>query len=209
MGKPIGIGQSHAAISALTANTQWDALDCDILQRVIDDPCEAGKHFTVFLKNGGRVIVGEPKIIPIDRSKRFNPAKFIDEGWKIEEEDERSLALTEIDLTAVRFESMLKDGENRVQGEEKLARLKTAGHIRLDARIFQTLWENQHLIPARWKEQTNGNTTYLFFDGTILRSPRGFRCVRCLYWSGGQWHWLYSWLGNDWGVNSPSAVLAS
>ncbi len=196
-------------MSVLANNADWDGVDGDVLQRVIDDPREAGKHFTAFLKNGGRVIVGEPKVIPIDRSKKFNPAKFIGEGWKIDEEDERSLALTEIDLTTIRFESMLKNGEKRVQGEEKLTRLKDSGYVRLDAKVFQILWENQHLIPTSWKEKTNGNTTYIFFDGTVLRDPHGGRYVLYLYWGDGQWSWDCGWLGNDWDVCDPSAVLAS
>jgi|ERR1035437_87936 hypothetical protein len=161
------------------------------------------------LKNGGRVIISEPKVIKIDRSMSFNPAKFVGEGWKIDEEDERSLALTEIDLTAIRFESVLKDGEKRVQGEEKLTRLKATGHIRLDAKVFQTIRENRHLIPARWKEPTNGNTTYIYFDGTVLRSPDGRRCVLCLCCYDGQWRWSYDWLVLEWSVFNPSAVLAS
>jgi hypothetical protein len=73
MGKPITIGQSHTAMSVLALNTDWDALDSETLQRVIDDPTGVGAQFTAFLKNRGRVIVGEPKIVPIDRTKPFNP----------------------------------------------------------------------------------------------------------------------------------------
>lgn len=162
-----------------------------------------------FLKNGGRVIVGEPKVIPIDRTSAFGPVAFIGDGWSIVEEDERSLKLSEVDLTKVNFETMLKDRESSVMGEEKLKRLKDAGHIRLDAKVFQTLWENQHLIPASWKEPIGGNTIYVFFDGTILRDLSGDRCVLCLYWDGGEWNWHYFWLGLMWFAVRPSAVLAS
>jgi hypothetical protein len=148
-------------------------------------------------------------VITIDRTTPFDPVAFIGEGWKIEEEDERSLALTEVDLTAVRFETMLKDRETYVKGETKLERLKKAGHVRLDAKVFQRLWENQYLIPEHWKEKTNGNTTYIFFDGTVLRDSNGNRYVLYLYWRGGAWDWGVRWLGDGWGVRGPSAVLAS
>lgn len=148
-------------------------------------------------------------LLRIDRSKPFDPAEFIVEGWSIAEEDERSLALTEIDLDQVRLEHMLKPGESWVKGEEKLTRLKDAGFVRLDARIFETLWADQSLIPEKWKEKTGGNITYIFFDGTVLRSPGGRRCVLYLCWNGGQWRWDYRWLGRGWGVSGPSAVLAS
>jgi hypothetical protein len=176
MNKP-SQGQVLNAIAILMNNADWDAVNGTVLQKVIDNPRDAGSQFTAFLKNGGRVIVGEPKVIPIDRTSAFDPVAFIGEGWSIVEEDERSLALGEVDLTKVNFETMLKERESSVVGEEKLKRLKDAGHIRLDAKVFQTLWENQHLIPASWKEPTNGNTTYVFFDGTILRHSRGGRYV--------------------------------
>ncbi len=208
MNKP-SQGQVLNAIAILMNNADWDAVNGTVLQKVIDNPRDAGSQFTAFLKNGGRVIVGEPKVIPIDRTSAFDPVAFIGEGWSIVEEDERSLALGEVDLTKVNFETMLKERESSVVGEEKLKRLKDAGHIRLDAKVFQTLWENQHLIPASWKEPTNGNTTYVFFDGTILRNSRGSRCVLCLYWDDGEWDWRYGWLDDKWDARYPSAVLAS
>ena len=105
----------------------------------------------------------------------------------------------------------LRDKETSVKGEEKLRRLKEGGDIRLDAKIFQTLWENQALIPERWKEKTNGNTTFIYFDGTVLQNSRGNRYVLYLYWLADyeHWNWNVNWLDHDWNVNNPSAVLAS
>lgn len=148
------------------------------------------------------------KVISIDRTLPFDPS-FVGNGWSIVEQDERALALTEINLTEVAFETTLKQGEKKVVGEEKLRRLKEDGRIRLDAGVFKTLWENQHLIPEKWKAQTNGNTTFIFFDGTVLQNSNGNRCVLCLYGRGGGWDWDYRWLDRDWGANNPSAVLAS
>ncbi len=160
--------------------------------------------------------------IVIDRTTPFNPAKFLGEGWSIwrgpangdglsgdEEQDERSLALTEVDLSKVRFETCLRDGEPRINGEEKLKRLREAGHIRLDAKVFQSLWEHKDKIPESWKEKINGNTRFIFFDGTILRSPYGGRLVLYFYWLGGEWSWSFYWLVDVWCGGSPSAVLAS
>jgi hypothetical protein len=99
-------------------------------------------------------------VLSIDRTTPFNPAAFIGNAWTIwrgpadgtgldgdEEQDERSLALTTIDLTTVRIETMLTEGERLITGEERLTRLKEKNHIRLDAKVFQTLWQNQHLHP--------------------------------------------------------------
>lgn len=157
----------------------------------------------------GKVIVGEPKVVAINR--RFNPKKFIGDSWSIlnDERDARSIALTELDLTKVQHVTMLKDGETYINGEEKLGRLKASDYIRLDADIFLTLWENQRLILESWKEKVNGNTRYIFFDGTVLRDSDGYCCVLCLYWYDGAWRWRVRWLGSDWYGSDPSAVLAS
>jgi hypothetical protein len=208
MSKPT-IGQSHTVIQTLATNTNWEVLDHAILQKIVDDPTEAGKQFTAFLKNGGKVIVDGSKIINIDRSQPFDPATFIGSGWSIVEQDERAVALNEIDLTEVMFDTTLEKGEKSIKGENKLNRLKEKGRIRLDAGIFKTLWENQHLIPEKWKEQTNGNTTYIFFDETVLRSPGGDRCVLYLFWIDGEWGWSSRWLEVGFSARSPSAVLAS
>lgn len=148
--------------------------------------------------------------VAINRN-RFNPRKFFVGDWSTlnDETDARSIALTELDLTKVQHVTMLKDGETYVKGEEKLKRLKASDYIRLDADIFLTLWENQHLIPESWKEKVNGNIRYIYFDGTVLRRSGGNRYVLYLYWDDGQWYWNVSWLGHDWGGDSPSAVLAS
>lgn len=146
--------------------------------------------------------------VKIDRSIPFDPKPFIDDEWTIEEQDERSLALTEIELTEVMFDSTLKRGEKSIKGEDKLKRLKEkTNRIRLDAGIFKTLWENQILIPEKWKKQTNGNMTFIFFDGTILRGFDGERSILYLYWSCGRWDWGYDWLEDDRSADDPSAVL--
>ena len=142
-------------------------------------------------------------VISIDRAQPFDLVKFLGEGWAIDEQDEQSLALSEVDFANVRLENMLKKGEVWIKGEEKLERLKKAGYIRLDAKVFQALWENQPLILESWKK------VIVYFDGTILRGPGGDRYVLCLYWPGGQWRWGVRWLGHDGGGCGPSAVLAS
>jgi len=221
---PITIDQSHSVMATLAVNTEWTGIDFEasgLQDLIVRNPKEAGRQFTAFLKNGGKVLVGEPKVITINRG-RFNPAEFIGSGWTIwkgpadgtgldgdEEQDTRSTALTELDLIKVQQVTMLKSGENVVNGEERLKRLKKDGRIRLDAEVFLTLWQNQLLIPESWKEKINGNTRYIFFDGTVLRYSLGNRCVLCLYWVGGRWRWRVRWLDVDWFAGDPSAVLAS
>lgn len=152
----------------------------------------------------------EPKSFIIKRGD-FNPAEFIGTGWSIimKETDARSTALIELDLNKIQQVTMLKEGELSIKGEEKLKRLKESENIRLDADIFLALWRNQYLIPESWKQKVDGNTRYIFFDGTVLRDSVGYRYVLYLCWFGGAWYWRVRWLDLVWGADGPSAVLVS
>ncbi len=189
---------------------------------VFQNPAEAGKEFTLFLQNRARVFIGKIEMMAIDRSKPFDPVEFpsLGKGWSIwkgpadgdgltgeEEQDPRSLALTELNLTTLQLETTLKGDETSIVGEDKLKRLKaTESLIRLDAGIFLTFWNNKHLIPERFKKKTGGNTTYIFCDGTVLRSPHGDRYVLCFCWFGDAWRWDYRRLGRGFGGSDPSAL---
>lgn len=153
-------------------------------------------------------------LLQIDRSKPFDLVVVFNkgfrecfhQGWSIAEEDERSLALTEVDLSKVSFEMMLKTNEKLIGGEERLNRLKNAGYIRLDAQVFQVLWQNQGLIPESWK--IDGG---IFFDGTVVCDFYGDRYVLCLSWDDveDKWCWHYFWLGEDWHTERLSACLTN
>ena len=165
-------------------------------------------------------------VLLVNRTSPFNPAGFIGQrGWTIwrglatsdgltgdEQQDYRSLALTEIDWNRVLFPTCLKGDETSITGEEKLKRLQASGEILLDAKVgeellldYKTNGENSVLEKLRQQH----NVTYLDFFGTILRNPRGNRCVLYLCFSGGQWRWFYGWLGDVWFVFLGSAALAS
>ena len=192
-------------------------MSTDVMQGWIDNP----KGLQKFLE-GLCPPVSEKKVIGIDRTKPFDPA-FIDAGWSFWrgsadgnglegelEQDNRSLALTEVDTSKILLEARLESKETYTTGEERLKRLIAADRICLDFGIFQTLWNNKTLIPTRFREKTNNNRTYVFFDGQTLRSPGGGRCTLYLYLDGGGgWGWGVGWLGGSRRVHDPSVVLAS
>ena len=208
MSKSVSIEQSHNVISVLINNVDWSEQDGKVLQEIIRKPRKAGVQFTAFLKNGAKVVIGKPRVIPIDRSKPFNPTEFMGKGWTVVEEDERSLALTEVDLNKICLEACLEKGETQISGREKLKRLKKADHIRLDAKIFQTLWENKLLIPEAWKEKIDNEIRSIFFDGTVLLSD-GLHFVLYLRWEDGKWIKCCRYLDYGWSVFNQSAVLSS
>jgi hypothetical protein len=203
------VGRLKLAMEILAENVDLDAIDPKDLDLIIQDGYEAGEYFTFFLKTTGQSIVERRKsrLIKINRRNLFNPAQFMDhQGLEIEEQDKRSIILKEIDSSAITLESMLQ-GETVIKGEEHLKRLKNMGHTRLDARVFQTLWENQHLIPEHWKG-TMDDPKHIFFDGTVLKNQHG-RYVISMYWDmDKEWRWTYCRLDiGGWKAEDLSAVI--
>ncbi|OGD32128.1 hypothetical protein A3C91_03185 [Candidatus Azambacteria bacterium RIFCSPHIGHO2_02_FULL_52_12] len=173
----------------------------------------------------GHAEVKMPKRI-ITCAAFFNPAEFLGGGWSIwkgpadgdglsgeEDQDERSLMITELDLAELLFETCLKEKEEYIAGEEKLKRLKTKNSVLLGGRQFLALrqdWQKNGSESAlEWLYETKG-ATYLDFPGLVLRRPDGRRCLLAFCRDGGgRWGWGYYWLGGDWFGDNPSAVLAS
>src|SRR3989338_1645943 len=81
MGKAtVSGGQARSLIGSFSVDTPWEEISVDLQPFIELAPKERGERFAAFVRNGCQLIVGEPKIIKIDRSD-FNPAKFIGEGW--------------------------------------------------------------------------------------------------------------------------------
>lgn len=163
------------------------------------------------------------RVLHIDRSEPFDPAEFMGEGWTIwkgpaggdgltgeEDQDARSLALTEVDLSKIRFE-ITPSGE--LNGEGHLKHAKATSRILLDAKILQVILEkirNEELNLECWHEPLgydggDRQRIMLYFFGTILRSPGGSRCVLYLefptwgnFHAGNREYMNHAWLGIDW-----------
>lgn len=60
----ITLDQSHQVLATLAVNADWASVDFDgsgLQDLIVRNPKEAGRQFTAFLKNGGRVPVAESK----------------------------------------------------------------------------------------------------------------------------------------------------
>ncbi len=79
----------------------------------------------------------------------------------------------------------------------------------LNACILDFLIAHTGFIPESWKKDVAGNTSYIYFWGTIYRLAGGNLCVRSLFWFGGAWNRDFFWLGFDWFGPYPAALLAS
>jgi hypothetical protein len=138
----------------------------------------------------------------------LSPVAFIGKGWSFAEaRNPRSAALELLDdYSKVKLTTSWLEGQPRIDGETRRTRiLADTASTPLHADHFLDLWNNKEKIPEDWKK-VKGVIT---FDGDVLRSPRGDRCVLCLCWDGGEWYWDCRWLGSGWDVVNPSAVLAS
>jgi hypothetical protein len=196
-------------LNVLVENLDLDKIRPEEMDLLLQNGYEAGEHFTNFLRTTGQLIVARrmSRGIKIDRKQLFDPIQFTYHlSLVIEEQDKRSIVLEEIDSATISLESMLKD-ELVIGGEEHLERLKQTGHIRLDARVFQTLWENQHLIPEYW-QGTPDNPRNIYFDGTVFKYKHR-RYVISMYWDVDQkWNWTYCRLDTGgWRAEDLSAVI--
>lgn len=196
---------------ALREHTEWESVSPEVVLRLVDgDHRELGRQFAEFIKNGGRVNVGERNAVSISRPMQFDlttlPGR---EGWQIvdEETDQRSVELETLSPSMVRLETMLKTGEPSITGEERLKRIKEAGHVRLDLGVFLAFWNNQELIPENWKENADGTDCFIYFDGTVLLSPLGERYVFCMYRHNSVWNQTLDCLAVDQCQDSVSAIL--
>lgn len=203
------IKQGMAVVASLVQNVNWDELDMDVLQTsVIRDPKGAGAQFTLFLKNGARVSIGDMKIVPAP----FDPVSFLGPSWSIipDEHDGRNDGLPEIDFNKVDLVICLKKDETSITGEEVLKRLKKDGRIRYGVNAFMGLWEDfcarkeNSVLKTRFRSK---GIKRLYFFGDVLLGPGGGRWVLCLYWrGGGDWGWSYEWLDGSCGARHWSAV---
>lgn len=158
-------------------------------------------------------------ILAVEHITHFDPRELLGPDFLIwrgppdgdglvgeEEQDPRSLVLTEINPGLIQLVTALESGEDIVQGEEILTRLRASGNILLDIQILQTLLRDQECIPKSWKGKT------VFFPGTILRNSSGClgrRHVVYLYWNGHGWFLMDRQIDGNFGVDHSFAILPS
>lgn len=161
-----------------------------------------------FLRNGGPTNIGDLTVV----TAPFDLKKFLGENWKNvpEEQDTASAALKEVDFSKAEFVTCLKDGEKRITGEDKLARLKAGHQIRYGATVFIGLWNDYQthkensVVEKLFRAK---GITYIDFFGDVLLYPDGHRFVLCLYRFGvGEWVWDCHWLDRGWFADGLSAM---
>ncbi|MFH0928607.1 MAG: hypothetical protein V1821_04005 [bacterium] len=164
-------------------------------------------------------------MLSIDRSRPFDPEKFVGPGWSFWrgpangdgktgeiEQDKRSLALTKLDLAKVKMKSSLKKGERTISGEEFLKRLKESGEVRLDAGVFWAVLKGDRYFDQAWTKPSNKRPvsvwrTSIYFFGSPLRSPHGDRYVLYLFGMDGKPSCGWNRLEDDFEASDVAAML--
>lgn len=142
-------------------------------------------------------------LVSIDRSKPFDPCVFLQEpGWKIIEQDERALALVEFNVN-IRPKPVQDWDEYAIGGEDRMQRIRAMRRrIPMDAKLLEVLWSNLWPLPTWWaKMDRDGMARTFTFDGTLLMSPNGDRCVLSLSYNDiGGWRLDYEALAANFGT---------
>jgi hypothetical protein len=164
-------------------------------------------------------------ILTIDRSLTLEQVYTNDKLYSglgaatIIELDERSLAITEIDVSKIELVVMGCNVEYGKIRWDRHKRLKQMGYICLDIWILYSLLSAPHLIPTKWKKKNKTDSELkVYFEGTIY-DREGTLMVSCLRtarsnlsarWSPDRWPpWTSSlnFLMDQQATVFPSAVI--
>jgi predicted dithiol-disulfide oxidoreductase (DUF899 family) len=99
--------------------------------------------------------------------------------------------------------------EGSIRGNDLYEFLKEKNTPVLNATIWEYLRNNESLIPEEWRFSTKGNAQYIFFWGTIDRSPDGNLYVRYITWSGGNWVFSNYLMSGNWHEDFPAVIKKS
>ncbi|TAK57792.1 hypothetical protein EPO17_01015 [Patescibacteria group bacterium] len=203
---------------------QGDVWEAELKKFLRKQTCWASKPKADKAKAKTAKITPPPPLV-IDRTHPFDPSTFIGQGWTIwkgeasgnglsgeEEQDKRSLIITELDASKLtkegNFLTGLEGNESVIVGEKKLARLIVKA-IQADAKIAEALYKEEGQKTLRFLYDTLG-VTWMEFLGTVLRGPGGGRFALCLCRLGsGGWGWCCDWLDSGRDAGNPALGLAS
>lgn len=108
------------------------------------------------------------------------------------------------------FLSERQKGDNRIVGHELRQEIEDGKRTLLNSNVLDYIYDHPELFPEHWKKDENGEIHYIFFWGSIFRSPSGGSLyVRYLCWDDDSLSRDFDWLDGGWGRRDPSAFVAS
>ncbi len=151
------------------------------------------------------VLLGNAEIKGVEHLIDLDADPIVGDGWKVgKHETGGSFKWDPKEVLLYLSEPQRKgDYINGIQVHHELL-----GKPVLNANTLDYLFEHPHLIPTAWKKKTNGQTTRIYFWGTIYNRSDCAHCVRCLYWDGGRWRRSFKLVDDyaSWKSNMPAAL---
>ncbi len=155
------------------------------------------------------LVVEKGPVFVIDRSKLPTVSELLGDEWTLwkgpkegdglegsGEQDSRSISRSEFNFSGMRFVHGFKEGEEAIDGEEKLERIKALPCIRPDFGFGIGLFLEKGQTTLKWLYDTHGLTWLEIPD--VLCHDGGYRYFLILSREGsGAWHWDYRWLRHE------------
>lgn len=192
----LGVGQAHELDLAMKRAGGWNGALVKALS--------TGNRLT----DVRDVLLGRAEIRPIENLIDCDVEPACPEGYTVEHKGGGNLKWEEwrVDLYRSQYQTT---GDYHIQGHD--LRKELEGKPVLNACVLDFLLANPALIPSHWKAER------LFFWGSVYRRITHHRrggtlYIRYLYWNrashlDGRWQSSQLWLGTNWGLNDPAAVL--
>lgn len=146
------------------------------------------------------VLRGQVEIVVVKHIIDLDADPFVPDGSTVEEHVKGGQFEWD-PVKVIPYPSPDQEAGRVIRGDKLREHLKAKTVLNAD--LLDYLLKNPTLIPEDWKGK------FVFFWGTIYRDPDGRLYVRYLRWGGGQWRWVYRWLGGGWDSDDPAAVRAS
>ncbi len=120
-------------------------------------------------------------------------------------EEHHKLGLIEFDPAKFSFYlHEAQQAEGLMVGHDLRQKLK--GRPVMNACMLDYLFHHASIIPDSWKWDELGNTRYIYFWGTIFRSPDDILFVWFLSWREKGWGLGSRFLSSEWGQNDPAII---
>ncbi|MEI6863789.1 MAG: hypothetical protein WCK46_00240 [Candidatus Adlerbacteria bacterium] len=156
------------------------------------------------------VVVTTGPVFTVDRTKLPTVTDLLGDEWTVwkgpkegeglegeEDQDARATAVNAFDFSRMKFVHGFKDGEDSIDGEQKLERLKVLPDVRPDFAFGIGLFLEQGQTTLRWLYDNHG-ITWFEIPGTVMCHDGGYRYFLILSREGsGAWHWDYRWLKHE------------
>lgn len=97
--------------------------------------------------------------------------------------------------------------DSSIRGNNLYELLKEKHVPVLNATVWEYLRNNEGHIPEDWKFSSKNSAQYVFFWGTIDRSPDGNLYVRYITWSGGNWVFSNYLMSGNWHDDFLAVIL--